>query len=266
MRTNLKNLSTLLVVWLFVALGCGSSSKGTDDADAPKVERGRLRFAKSATDIHDGRTPIYRNVRQRLFVDGKEWSPAGEKDFANKLNWCDTSPNPKVEILRCFGDASEGYKTTYILLMKNDKPELRKLDEGVGSIWIDDDGRWLLFRKFYFNVETGEKIPVKGMPFADDEYGSAPVQYVIGVSPDMKTIVAMPDNSPQREGAEEFLTLWIVDGETGKLEKRKVSYTKNPWLTNHQDPVKDIQPPPAPSKKIVWEKDRQGKDQPVFRK
>jgi hypothetical protein len=150
--------------------------------------------------------------------------------------------------------------------MKNDKPELQRIDEGVGSVWIDDDGRWLLFSKFYFNVETGEEIPVKGMPFADDEYGSAPVQYVIGVSPDMKTIVAMPDNSPQREGAEEFLTLWIVDAETGKLEKRKVSYTKNPWLEDHQDPENDMQPPPAPSKKFVWEKDKQGKDQPVFQK
>ena len=99
-----------------VALGCHYS--GSNDRES-KVERGRLKFAKCAIDINTGKDPIYRDVEQKVFVNGREWSPSGDQKFAGKLNWCDTSPNPRVEILRCFGDASENYDTTYILRMKS---------------------------------------------------------------------------------------------------------------------------------------------------
>lgn len=253
----------VLLILLVFALGCGSSYQGVNDADT-KVERGRLKFAQSVIDLHTGTAPIYRSVRPSFFVNGKQWTPAGDEHLADRINWCDTSPNPKIEILRCFGDSSERYNTTYILRMKDDKPEVQKIDEGTGSVWIDDDGRWLLFRKLFLNVETGEKIEVRGMPFADEKDGSAPVQYVVGISPDKKTIVAMPDNSTHAEGSEEFLTLWMIDAETGRVEKRKVSFTKNPWLKDYKGPENNIQPPPAASKKFQWVKDQQGKLQPAL--
>src|ERR1700742_4728354 len=148
MRTNENNLSMVLLILLVFALGCGSSYKGVNDADT-KVERGRLKFAQSVIDLHTGTAPIYRSVRPSFFVNGRQWTPAGDEHLADRINWCDTSPNPKIEILRCFGDSSEQYNTTYILRMKDDKPEVQKIDEGTGSVWTDDDGRWLLFRKLF---------------------------------------------------------------------------------------------------------------------
>jgi hypothetical protein len=265
-RVNLNNFSVLLLVWTILVLGCTGKNVSATDEDAPKVERGRLKFAKSVKYLNVGREPVSREVEQFFFVGGKEWKPENDPNLADRINWCDTSPNPKVEILRCFGDASENYKTTYILRMKNDKPDFIKINEGLPSIWIDDDGRWLLFGKSYLNVETGEKIEIKVIPVERQNDDSIPVNFVIGVSPDMKTIATLTDRATQKEGAEEFLTVRTFDIETGKAENQQVSFTKNPWLKDHKDPDNDIQPPPPPSKKIVWEKDKQDKYQPVFQK
>lgn len=252
----------LFAFWIFSTLGCGTY-KSIGDTDSPKVERGRLKFAKRVTALNAGREPVYRDVEQSLYVNDKKWSPEGEPKFADKLNWCDTSPNPKIEILRCFGDASENYKTTYILRMRDDKPEIQKINEGLPSIWINDDGRWLLFGRFYLNVETGEKSDFKVMSQIEGEEGEVFVSHVLGVSPDMKTIVVMPDGSTRKESAEEFVTLWIIDTVTGNIEKRKVGFTKNPWLKDHKNPENDVQPPPEPSRKFVWEKDSGGRDKLV---
>jgi hypothetical protein len=198
-------------------------------------------------------------VKAHIYVDGKTWSPPGESKFSDKLNWCDTSPNPKVEILRCFGDMTESYRTTYVLRMKGDVVDMQKIDEGVGSVWVDSDGRWLLFKNLFLNVETGEKIPIKGMPSADKDDGAAPVQWVLGVSPDRKTVVGK-FGDPTIGGDEIFMTLLLIDTESGSTEHRKVSVTKNPWLKDHDNPADGSQPPPAPSKHFVWQKDAAGKD------
>ena len=41
---------------------------------------------------------------------------------------------------------------------------------------------------------------------------------------------------------------------------RKANITKNSWLNDWENPHGDITPPPAPSKKFVWEKGADGKD------
>ena len=265
MKTNINNLSILFVVWLFLTLGCGgSATSGNLPGDNPnerKNERGRLKFVVTATSIHTDTRSIYRNTTRRLYIDGKEWSPDGDKEFADQLDWCDSSPNPEVEVLRCFGT---DFRSTYILRLKDNKPDLQKIDEGVGSVWLDDDGRWILFSKLYYNIETGEKIAVKGLTDSDSGgITSAPVQYVVGISPDKKTVVGILDSIPREEGAEKFLTLWLFDTETGSLEKRKVSFTKNPWLTDYKEREKDFQPPPVSSKKFVWKRGADGKDKLV---
>lgn len=254
-------------------LGCGSSSSGSsnngDNPNEQKVERGRLKFVARATSIHTNTRSIYRSTSRGFYVDGKEWSPEGDKDLAERIGGCDSSPNPNVEILRCSSGFGEEPKATYILRMKNDKPEVVKIEAGIYCTWIDDDGRWLLFTKLYYNIETDEQIAVKGMPFADAEIGSSPVQYVLGISPDKKTVATIFDTIPRtetkngKEGTEKFLTLWIVDTETGAMEKRKVSLTENPWLEDHQQPDGDVVPPPATSKSFVWKKGADGKDKMV---
>ncbi len=174
------------------------------------------------------------------------------------MNWCDGSPNLKVEVLRCINDS---FDKTYFLRIKNDQPDLQTIDEGLPNTWTNDDGRWILFSKFYFNTETGEKIDLKVIPLAG-QTASVLSLFVVGVSPDMKTIVELPDSLKRKKGSEEFLTLWIIDTETGKVEEREVSFTKNPWLTDHDngDIDSDFMPPPAPLKHFVWKRGADGKD------
>ncbi len=262
MKINRKNLSILGAVWLFLVFGCTSKNTDADDPDAQKVERGRLKFAKGLKSLRIGSSYVYRDVKQYFFVNGKPWTPTDDPDFADKIGGCDSSPNPQVEILQCGGDVTENYATTYILRMKGDQPEIQKLDEGGGSVWINADGRWLLFRKFFVNVETGAKIEVKGMPFLDPK-SSAPVTYVIGISPDLKTVVAMVDSMVQKEGKKEYLYLRIIDTESGNVDYRKTDFKKYPWLKSWKNPVGNIQPPPEPSKSFVWEKGKDGKDKIV---
>ena len=257
MRTNLTKLIILSIICLVLTLGSAACGDGYDNA---KAERGRLKFAKRVIALNIGPEPIYRSVEQSFFVNGKKWSPPNDKDFAENLNWCDGGPNLKVEVLRCISDS---FDKTYFLRMTNNKPELQTIDEGLPNTWINDDGRWMLFSKFYFNVETGEKINVKVIPLAGQTAFVLPL-FVIGVSPDMKTIVELPDKITRKKGAEEFLTLWIIDTETGKVEEREVNFTKNPWLTDYDNGTGDFLPPPAPSKHFVWEKDTNGKDQLVI--
>ena len=232
----MSNLAILFAFGLLLTLGCG------DGAGENKVERGRLKFAGF-----------------KFYVNGKKWSPPDDKDFAEKVNWCDTSPNPNVEILRCPG-SSGNYEMTYILRMKDDKPEVQKIDEGLPSIWMGEDGHWLLFSKFFINVETGEKIDIKLLPFNDGRERDIYPLIVVGVSPDLKTIVELPSDYTSKDRADDALPIWIIDVETGKVDERKVSLTKHRWLTKHQDPQNNIQPPPEPSKHFVWERGADGRD------
>ena len=238
MKTNLQNSAILIVICVSLVLACGGSGIGKNNG----VERGRLKYDHG------------------FYVNGKRFYPKGDENLSKRINWCDTSPNPNVEILRCFGDASEDYNTTYILRINGDEAQIQKLDDGTGSVWINEEGKWLLTGKFFYNVETDEKIEVKGMISADDKNSSAPVQYVIAVSPDMKTVVIMPDNTTYWEGEEEFISMKTIDTETGKVDVWKTSYTKNRWLKSYKQPENDFQPPPEPQRNFVWKKGSDGKD------
>ncbi|MBS1792482.1 MAG: hypothetical protein JSS81_01440 [Acidobacteria bacterium] len=260
-KNNLFNLTAVLLAGLLLTAGCQRTSTDADDADAEQVVRGRLKMSKDVKALRIGNEYLFRDVKQYFFVDGKPWAPEDDKNLAQRIGWCDTSPNPAVEILRCSSDAEENYAATYIVRMKNDRPEVQRIPEGGGSVWADNDGRWLFFRKHRVNVETGESIEIKGMPFADDPSASSPVTYVIAVSPDLKTVVAMPDSATVAEGGEEFLRLRIIDTESGRVDYRRASYTKNPWLKDWENPKGDIQPPPAPSKSFVWRKNAAGRDE-----
>lgn len=239
MNINIQNSMILFVLISLLVLGCSSSGSPPNYG----VERGRLKYDSG------------------FYVNGKLWLPKDDPKLSSRINWCDTSPNPKVEVLRCFSDSSENYAFTYLIRMKGDEPELQKIDEPLGSIWVNDEGKWLLGKKILINVETGEQKPVKGMPWADRTDSSAPVQYIIAVSPDMKTAVrTYRESLPSKKGEDDFRVLQLIDLETGNLENRKVNLTKYSWLKDYEQPHDDFLPPPAPGKKFVWEKGEDGRD------
>ena len=98
------------------------------------------------------------------------------------------------------------------------------------------------------------------MPFAEDETGSVPVQYVLGVSPDKGTVIGSYDLAPEEKNGEKLVKLFNIDTVSGTREIRFTSLTKYPWLKDYEQPSKDIVPPPAVSKKFVWKKDAAGRD------
>ena len=264
--TSLRNsgcdLAIVLLVVIFCSIGCSSTNRGENDPNAPKTVRGRLKFAKSLRSLRVGDHYVYRDVDQALFFNDEMWSPPGDEDLADRLGGCDASPDPKLEMLRCGGGFAEGYRTTYLFRIKNDRPEIKKIDEdcGAGPMWIDTDGKWMLLQKCYYNVVTDEKLPVKGMPFTEDEMGSTPIQYVLGVSPDKKTVIGSYDLSPDEVKGDSLVKLFNIDTVTGKREIRFASIKKYPWLKDHEDPSNDIVPPPATNAKFVWKKDATGRD------
>ncbi|HEY2847144.1 MAG TPA: hypothetical protein VGI80_04950 [Pyrinomonadaceae bacterium] len=241
------------------ATGCYRTTVADNDPDAPKTVRSRLKIAKGLHSLRIGDKYQYRDVTQTIFFNDKPWAPADDPKLADRIGWCDTSPDPNLEMLRCFGDATEKYATTYIVRVRNDQPEVKKIDDS-GSLWIDSDGRWLLFGRSFYNVETDETIPVKGMPFIDDPTGSRPIQYVLGVSPDKKTVIGSYDLAVSDQDKDPMVKLFVIDVENGKSEIRLVSLKKYPWLRDHEDPRDDVIPPPATATKFVWKKDDKGRD------
>lgn len=254
------DLHVLLIVASVLITGCTRSKVTESDPEAVQVQRGRLKFAKGLNSLRVGDSYVFRDVKQYFLVNDRGWHPPGDDSLAERINWCDTSPDTSLEMLRCFSDSSENYRYTYLVRMKGDQPEVVRIDEALGSVWIDAEGHWLLFRKFYYNVVTDESIPVKGMPFADDPVGSAPVTYVLGISPDKRTVIGSYDLAPEQKGGDSLVKLWNIDTESGTREIRFASIKRYPWLRDHQDPAGGVQPPPAASTKFVWKRDANGHD------
>ncbi len=259
------NRCILVLITLLASIAlyaCTRTDSSATDDDAPKTVRGRFMFTKSLHALRVGDSYAYRDVTQYFFFDGKPWKPADDPDLVDRVGGCDTSPNTAIEMLRCTGDFTESYRTTYILRVKDGRPEARKIDETCGRnpVWIDNDGQWLLFPKCYYNIVTDEKIAVTGMPFADDPQGSTPVQYVLGVSPDKKTVIGSYDLYPDSSNKDKLVKLWVIDTVSGKSEVRKASVAKFPWLTDYEQPTGDILSPAAASKHFVWKRGISGRD------
>ena len=255
-------LRAAILIGVAASLACTTTNSSATDDDAPKTVRGRLMFTKSLHSLRIGDRYAYRKVGQYLFFDGKPWDPENDKDLADRIGGCDTSPNPNIEMLRCSGGFTDGYRTTYLIRVKDDRPELKKIDDdcGRGPAWIDMDGRWMLLQKCYYNVVTDEKIPVKGMPFTEDESGSVPVQYLLGVSPDKRTVIASYDLAPEEKNGEKLVKLFVIDTVAGTRQIRYASLTKYPWLKDHEQPSDGVVPPAPAGKNFVWNKDSSGRD------
>lgn len=227
----------LVVILFTIAEGCSSRS----------IEKssGRLAFAK---DVFT--TP--RSVNQMLLFDGKMWAPPEDRNLADRINWCDASPNPKVEALRCYSDDN---KSTFVILILGNSPQVKTFDEPLGSAWIDDDGKWILFHKRFFNVETLEELPVNGL---DSDFVIANV--LLGVSPDKRTVLLGfsfglygPKSSP-------YYGLEIVDLATGATTQKKVDWAKYPWVVPDDNAKFAPDERRAASKHVEWKKDADGKD------
>src|SRR5687767_14565422 len=149
-------LSLLLIV--LAALGCASGK--TEDTDI--VSRGPIRFVKKLkygpTGTHGGKG-FYVESRH-IFINDKEWLPPEGAELVKDIAGCEPSPNTQLEVMKCVV-ISYDHGGTFLLALANGEPVFKRVsdryeDKDEGE-WVNMDGRWLLFRNYYVNAETGER-------------------------------------------------------------------------------------------------------------
>jgi hypothetical protein len=277
--TNDQNILLIIAAALLIALGCGGETKKEE------IKSGRVKFVQTLrygrAGIHSGRGWTVED--RNLFVNDREWSPEGIKvndDIAD----CEASPNEMVEALKCYS-FSHAKATTFILRMNGEKPEWIMASELPIASGGDDlgewtgEGHWLLFRNYFFNVETSEKKEVKGLP--DD-----PEKRFRANSPDLETIVYeetcflkrsdLPDTEAEKERDRQckifdehrekgIAAFWLIDAQTGNVKILEVKKEKYDWLdwqtrkfSSKSDWLDYFQ------KQLIWEKDTAGKYQLKF--
>lgn len=281
MKANPLNLSILFAVLLFTIVGCIPFGRSKTE----EIKSGRLKFIKT---LRYGKAGVHGGngwyVDDREFsVNDRSWSPQGI-DVNDEIGDCEASPNETIEALKCYS-FKNSKETVYVLRMKDDKPDwtVAYQDEyikgGGNSLgeWIDG-GRSLIFKDFFYTVQTGEKQEIKGLP----DY---PSNYFRAVSPDLKTIlyqgfcfnshvelteeVRKTTDQTCRE-RERFINnklevLWIIEAETGKTKLVEVSRDKYDWLIwNREKFSSQREWLDFFQKQVVWGKDKDGKYRLVF--
>ncbi|HYW73280.1 MAG TPA: hypothetical protein VE961_19825 [Pyrinomonadaceae bacterium] len=242
--------------WLMVgALALGSLA--CDKRETEEHKSGRLNWVENLAygpaGVHG--QPGWHRTGQHLYVNDRRWSPPNIK--MDDIARCEESPNPSVEALKCYSFA-EGKESAFVLHMKGNEPEwltASSQDYGGGynlGEWAGD-GRWLLFRDYYFDVTTGERKPVKGLP----DY---PGKGFRGASPDMKTIVY--EHSPSNEEIDRrVIPVWLIDADTGTVKIIELSKDKYPAIDVSQSGEAGRN---ARFKSLlVWKRDDSGRDRLV---
>ncbi len=272
---KLNSLLPLLVLPLF-AVGCFWGEKKTEIHQSGRLQYIEyLRFGPAGTHGSEG---WYVNDRE-ITVNGYRRIPT-EIDIKNTT--CEESPNQAVEALKC-SSYKDMKKVIYIIRMKGDEPELvtasaQEFNKADDSGKWSDDGRWLIFRNYFFNVETSEKREIKGLP-------DTPDKYFIAASPDLETIVfrdfcydfARDDSGKvvnmaeyqkqcdkfQQRQKDGIAAFWLIEAKTGKAKILELKVKDYPFAENEHEflPVKWLT---EFKSKLVWEKDENGKDRLVY--
>lgn len=243
MRGRLAVIGLMMLV-----AGCTRKKIGEQEDGAGGVASGRLRFGKGHDSLRIGSTYLWRDITQNFYVSGKKWLPPGDPKVADRINWCGTGP---TEVLLCYGDATDDYATTYVITMKADRPTITKIDEGNGSYWIDKS--WLLFHAFLLNVETGERVPVKGLECATKDCWSLS-NHALGVSPDRRYyssgFVRDYDGKviPELDPAKRYFAVNLTDLVTGVMTIGFADLAEYPWLES----------PTTRAQHDIWEKTATG--------
>ncbi len=264
------NLIIPLLILLLAILGCSLDK-------TEKMVRGRLKYIVTESPTGGGHGwGGWRVSNREFYVNGKKWSPEAF-DLSKMEVRCYANPDEAFEAFKCDG-FSDDKEFTAVLRMKGDAAEWVLASEkpaysgNTFGEWFGK-GRWLVFKDYFYNVETSEKRAIKELP-------GEPAFYFGSVSPDLKTIVYQgiicnaadksgKDNNYVKtcERREEYEKnkieiLWLIDAETGDAKFLELSYEKYPWvhLPSYQsdDRLELFQ------KSLVWEKDEKGQDRLVY--
>ena len=266
------------IILLLAVSGCFWGEKKTEIQKSGRLEYIEyLRFG--ATGTHGGKG-WYIDDRELKF-DGKSWKP--EKIDVKDLK-CEPSPNQSVEALKCysFGNMKQ---TVFIVRVSNNKPEfieaaaIESVKGNDSGNWTED-GRWLLFRNYFFNVETSEKREVKNLPGNVDNC-------FITAAPDLETIIYRDNcydfvrneagevtnsdeyqkhyDEAQARQKNNIAAFWLIETKTGAVKIRELKIADYPFAKN-PSPYLTVEWLKEFKSKLVWEKDKNGKEQLVYPK
>lgn len=246
---SIRTTCITLILIFAAALGCG----GNEESGHEDIGRGPFLCSHYwVRKKRDGTMHTY-NKGIKIYVDGKEYKPDDYPTFNEDLAGCESSPNQDVTALKVLG-VNYDRGGTYLLRKVNDKVDLAHLlpyDTHEQGEW-SNDGRWLIFRNFLINVETGEKRPIHQLPEPPNSFT------YLGVSPDLKTVVM----TGTRERDKDTITLKLIDAESGTLKEPTFKFSAYPWLVDDGHTI------PGTganylwvSNQFKWTKDAQGKDQ-----
>lgn len=259
MNRSVTSSGIAAIMLLLIVLGCIGGK--TDDHEI--VSNGVITFRKDlkygAVGTH-GSQGFYVASRHIIYKND-EWTPPQGAKYVDDIASCEASPNSEVKVLKCVVIMVDG-GGTILIREKNNQPEIQQISEGYDDKnegeWVNLDGKWLLFRDYLINVETGERRDIKPLP--EDPGGS--YSSFVGMSPDLKTAVFGGSVVSKPEAKERLIAVRLIDIDTGKIEERSVNATRNPWIFDSE--TRYLKNGLWVSSKFIWEKDKQGRDQLVF--
>ncbi len=241
-----------------------------------EIERGRLKYVRTMRQTSNGWTTTGSWFTSKL----------GKRLDGDSFDGCDASPNESVEAFVCFRFEDIRMKITVVRMLGDEIEVATVLDsdsriggsKNAGEWASQEDGRWLVFKDFFYNVVSDQRIEVKGLP----DY---PAQSYRAASPDLSKVVYFGDcfisdfeMSPElrklREGmcsesgadsAQGRASFWVTDTSTGSSEIIKIELAQNDWVLwdrqrfpARRDWLKHVQ------SRIVWERTATGGFAPRF--
>jgi hypothetical protein len=253
--------AAVLSILSAAAAGCGLLG----ETETHETVRGRLEF-------------VWTQTATGSYGDEKSYSISnGDFRFSGRRQWglgtfvtCDPSPNEAREAFACWRQ-EDGRSLVDVISVVGDRPKAVNIYEGNGTgspVWAGDgEGRWVIFEDFLYDVEAGEKRPIKGAPRRYDDLGFR------AVSPDAETVVyqldcmgGLAESETEKRiealcaeaDARKLDVLWLVDVRTGAVEVRKLRHADHDWLEDRgRFPGGDAWLASF-RRHLVWERDARG--------
>ncbi|CAN5558871.1 hypothetical protein BH10CHL1_BH10CHL1_43210 [soil metagenome] len=252
-----KKIVAGLLLALFLLTACGEKHAYVDTARGPFLCRKKSVY-KWDISPHTGGQNRWFSDGYDVFVDQKKFAPSDYPTFVDDLASCSLSPNPAVPTMIFLG-VNYDRGGIYLLRAVSNQAVLTHVapynsnDEGA---WTND-GRWLLFREFFVNVETGERQAISRLPDAPDSYYT-----LIAIAPDRRTVVLFDNyDIPTHR-----YTLLFCDTETGAVQPLLFDVNRYPWLQDKDHPIAGVDHSNHLwiSAQFQWRKDATGKDVVVY--
>jgi hypothetical protein len=232
--------------------------------------RGRLKFVQSAT-----ATGTYGDEKSYSISNGDFRFSGRHQRGLGTFTTCRPSPNEAREAFACQRQENRRDLVDVVSVV-DDRPTATNIYDGdfaqvTGAPgWAGDgEGRWVIFGDLLYDVQAGEKRPIKGAPGRYDADFRA-------VSPDAETVVyqlgcmgGLAESETEKRiealcaeaDARKLDVLWLVDVRTGAVEVRKLCHADHDWLEDRGRFPGGDEWMASFRRNLVWKRDAKGKHQ-----